>query len=466
MQTHGLSLDNREAGAALGAHGRTTWTPAELGTTLAARAQRPLAVVLSLQLVLSVALVFVMAVRSPGNVHPDEVFHFGAAVYFLKHWLPPAVGAPGTESSYSGYGFSYLNEADIAYWAFGKAAAVGAVVGIGTGLAMRALQVILYAGLVAWLMFRARRFPPALGFLLLTPQVWYVFSYINGDALPFALLTVLLVELGWPDSSVRRFLKGTQAKPTPGVFVVGALLGLLALSKLNYLVSFVFLGWAILWLRGEVRHWRRIAALAAIAAFIALPWLTYHAWVNDWETGKRVAEYSELVASPDMKPSAQASPSSFRYRALRTKGVSLWDVLVTLPWVELSFRSFCGLYGWMSVVADPWVYGTFGILYAALLAILVIPSLWRGSPRARSLLAGVMVCAALVVAQSAYRSWVYDFQAQGRYLFPILPMLFFYWRQCEAAPLRVPALVVTALLGTHGLLSFALIGIASLARIW
>jgi hypothetical protein len=45
-------------------------------------------------------------------------------------------------------------------------------------------------------------------------------------------------------------------------------------------------------------------------------------------------------------------------------------------------------------------------------------------------------------------------------------MLFFYWRQCEAAPLRVPALVVTALLGTHGLFSFALIGIGSLAWTW
>src|SRR5262249_23029336 len=203
-------------------------------------------------------------------------------------------------------------------------------------------------GLVVWMIRRARRFPPALGFLLLTPQVWYVFSYINGDALPFALLTVLLVELGWPDSSVRRFLRGDQAKPTPGVFVVGALLGLLAISKRNYPVSFVFIGWVILSLRTEVRHWNRILLLASTAAVIALPWITYHDWVNDWETGKRAAEYSEQMASPALKPSAQASPGSFRFRALRTKGASLWDVLVTLHWVKLSFRSFCGLYGWMN----------------------------------------------------------------------------------------------------------------------
>ena len=68
-----------------------------------------------------------------------------------------------------------------------------------------------------------------------------------------------------------------------------------------------------------------------------------------------------------------------------------------------------------------------------------------------------------MVAQSLYRSWTVNFQGQGRYLFPILPMLFFYWRQVEERALRTPALLVTALLGTLSLLSFALIGLAKLA---
>jgi Predicted membrane protein (DUF2142) len=462
MRSRSSSLENREVGQTLHALGRTSWTPAELGRTLAACAERPLAVVLSLQLVLSVALVLVMAMRSPGNVHPDERLHFEAARYFHEHWLPPAVGAPGTTSAYGGYGMSYLNEGDIVYWALGKAAVVGEALGLGTGLSMRTLQVLLYAGLVTWMRFRARRFTPALCFLLLTPQVWYVFSYINGDALPFALLTVLLVELASPDSRVRRFLNDTQMRPTAGVFVAGALLGLLALSKRNYLVSFVFVGWAILWLKNEVQSWRRIALLASIAAVVALPWITYHAWVNDWETGKRVAAYSELHATPDLKPSAQADPDSWPYRALRTKGASLWKVIVTLPWMEVSFRSFCGLYGWLNIAADPWVYRVFGALYIALLASLVIPSLRGTSPGAQPLLVGVLICATLVVAQSAYWSWVFDFQPQGRYLFPILPMLFFYWWQCESPSLRVPALAVAMLLGTLGLFSFATVALPGL----
>ena len=141
----------------------------------------------------------------------------------------------------------------------------------------------------------------------------------------------------------------------------------------------------------------------------------------------------------------------------------MWDVLVTLDWVGLSFRSFCGLYGWMSIAAPGWLYQVFAGLYASLLAIVIFPTVLRGSPNARLLLTGFQVCAMLVVAQSVYRSWVFDFQGQGRYLFPILPMLFFCWRQCEATALRLPALGVAVMMGGLGLLSFALIGLGALA---
>jgi len=425
------------------------------------RAQRVLAAVLVVELLASAVLVALMAVRSPINAHPDEVLHLVAGLYFRERWLPPPVGAADAATTYSGWGFSYLDEADIVYLAFGKVAAFGGAFGLAPPLTMRWFQVLLYWGLVAWMMLRARRFTPALGFLLLTPQVWYVFSYINGDALPFALLTVLLTELASRDSSVRAFLRGAQPRPTMGVLVFSGLLGLLLLSKLNYLVSIGFLGGVFLWLRNDVRHWKRPAAIALVAAAIALPWATYHAWVNDFQTGQKVVEYAEKVAAPNLKPSGQG-PNPFPFIALRAKGVSLWAVFTTLDWLGLSFRSFFGLYGWMSVVAAPWVYRVFSILYASLLAILILPVAARGIRRAQLLLLGVLIFVGLVLGQSVYRSWVYNFQGQGRYLFPALPMLFFYWRTCETVSLRVAALLVTALLGMHSIVSFALVGLVAL----
>ncbi len=429
--------------------------------TLAAavNGQHVLVVMLVCQLLASAVLVAVMAVESRINAHPDEELHLVAGLYFREHWLPPAVGARDTAATYSAWGFSYLDEADIVYLLFGKVAAFGQQVGLNPALAMRWFQVLLYWALIAWALARARTFAPMLGFLLLTPQVWYIFSYINGDALPFALLTVFLVELSRPDSSARAFVSGVQPKPSPGVFLASALLGLVLLSKLNYLVSIGFVGWAVLWL--GMRRWKRLALLALVAATIALPWAAYHSWVNDFQTGPRVVEYAERVAAPDFKPSGQGA-HPFPYIALRAKGVTLWQVLTTLNWVGLSFRSFCGLYGWMSFVADQWMYAVFAVLYTALLATLVLPVAARGPRRAQFLLLGVLVFAGLVLGQSVYRSWVYNFQGQGRYLFPVLPMLFFYWRTCEPASLRVPALVVIALLGMHSLMSFVLIGLGAL----
>jgi uncharacterized membrane protein len=344
---------------------------------------------------------------------------------------------------------------DVAHWLLGKAAAAGALFRATPAVAMRSLQVLLYVALVVWCLARARTFVPALGFLLLTPQLWYVFSYINADALPFLLFTGLILELGWPESGIRAFWRSREAGPTAGVFAVGVLLGLLLTSKLNYLVGVVFLGVILVWLRGEITH--------AVAVAIAAPWSCYHAWINDFQTSTKVAAYADQVAAPELKPSAFASPQSFPLIMLRAKGVPVSDLVTTLDWPGLSFRSFSGLYGWMTIVAVPWVYGVFGALDAALLVILALPVAVRRARSTQLLFLGVLACAALVVAQSLYRSWVVNFQGQGRYLFPILPMFFFYWRQCEERALRIPALLVASLLGTLSLLSFALIGLASLA---
>ena len=427
------------------------------------KVERALAVALLVQLLASVVLVFLMAAKSPIDAHPDEMLHLLAGRYFQTHWLPPPVGAPQTAGSYSLWGFSYLDMGDVAHWLLGKAAAAGALFRATPAVAMRSLQVLLYVALVVWCLARARTFVPALGFLLLTPQLWYVFSYINADALPFLLFTGLILELGWPESGIRAFWRSREAGPTAGVFAVGVLLGLLLTSKLNYLVGVVFLGVILVWLRGEITHWKRLTVPIAVAVAIAAPWSCYHAWINDFQTSTKVAAYADQVAAPELKPSAFASPQSFPLIMLRAKGVPVSDLVTTLDWPGLSFRSFSGLYGWMTIVAVPWVYRVFGALDAALLVILALPVAVRRARSTQLLFLGVLACAALVVAQSLYRSWVVNFQGQGRYLFPILPMFFFYWRQCEERALRIPALLVASLLGTLSLLSFALIGLASLA---
>jgi len=105
---------------------------------------------------------------------------------------------------------------------------LGRLLRLDPTLSMRSVQCLLYLVLVLLLARRSRIFPPAAGFLLLTPQVWYVFSYVHGDALPFALAMALALELA-----------GGRAASTPRSSA--CLLGLLAVCKLNYLVLCAFL---------------------------------------------------------------------------------------------------------------------------------------------------------------------------------------------------------------------------------
>jgi hypothetical protein len=424
---------------------------------------RALTLVLLSQLLASAVLVVVMASRSPINAHPDEDLHLAAGEYFVRHWVSPPVGAPGTARAYSHYGMSYLDSGDIVYWFLGKAAALGQGLGASPQASMRGFQVLLYLILVSWVLVRARTFVPALGFLLLTPQIWYVFSYVNGDALPFLLLAGVMLEFGWPESGARRYLDGASPRPSAGIVGVGALLGLLALSKLNYLVTLGFVAYVLVWLKRDTTSWKLLAIPLVVAAAIALPWVCHHALVNDFQTGRRVLEHAEKVAAPEMTPSMYANLNAFPFVGLRAKGVPLTLLFTRLNWLDLSFQSFSGLYGWMRIFAKPWVYATFAVLDALLVSVLVFPVLLRGLRSARFLLAGVLGVTGLVLVQSVYQSWVRDFQAQGRYLFPALPVLFFYWRQCEEPSLRRLALLVTALLGGLSLFSFGFVGLVNLA---
>src|SRR5262245_42765827 len=111
MRTQDLSLEHHEARIVrpLAALERSVDTRARGG-------QRLLAIVLLGQLALSCLLVVIMASRSPINAHPDEGLHLDAGRYFVDHWLPTAVGTPDAAPSYSKYGRSYVDEADIVYW--------------------------------------------------------------------------------------------------------------------------------------------------------------------------------------------------------------------------------------------------------------------------------------------------------------------------------------------------------------
>ena len=414
---------------------------------------------------------------------PDEYLHRAAARYYLDHWLPPKVGDAATLDSYSrNYGFSYINDTDFVYLFAGKFAALIAPLVSNHDLGFRLFNVFLLGVLAAFCGMRASAylvFAP----LALSPQVWYIFSYFNGDAFALFLAVLIAYQVVEPGSLFNRHLD------SPGVFrnlcgavLLGLLIGLLGLSKKNYyaflafvpvtiaLARFgrtsallaagtaiaaagVYLKWfeivraeawqlaacgAVLVLltivaRPSMRVVRanallKCALVCVVAAAVIVPRILWDVAQHGSLERKQAAinQVQEELAEPLYKPSRVYSQKADGYYGmdLRARGVPL-RALFAPPWSwhTMTFVSATGQYGWLEYSAGKLYYAMIGAGYLALLAAYA----WA-VVRARELAAGLMFLfvsafAALCVAVAIHHSWVNDFQAQGRYLFPIVAML-------------------------------------------
>jgi glucan phosphoethanolaminetransferase (alkaline phosphatase superfamily) len=89
----------------------------------------------------------------------------------------------------------------------------------------------------------------------------------------------------------------------------------------------------------------------------------------------------------------------------------------------MTFVSATGQYGWLEYSARKPYYVMIAAGYLALLAVYAWAVVRSRDVAARLTYLLVSVFAALSVAAAIHQSWVNDFQAQGRYLFPIAAML-------------------------------------------
>lgn len=361
----------------------------------------------------------------PGNF-VDEPSHVAAALHFahLGRWLPPDFASPAVAATILNiYGHSYLFDGDLAYVVLGKAALVLGWTGLDAVTALRLANLALFTGAavvaarllggMAWLLL-------ALAFM---PQVWYVAGYVNGDA---CALAVGLVAAGLTARVLRAEARAALLRWT---FAVIAVLGVLVLCKSNYLVvaglTALVVGARLCWKRALLGR----LLLPLLAGLLLVPvaalggrQLATQA-CNGWQAGERMTVIKEAHAADGWKPSQRGRPVLV---AGHTAGPErpLAQFALDRAWYLDSFRSLVGVYGSM-VYFHPalhylWMWG--GL--AMLLGLMVVGAGQDGGWRRAGLLAlGLVAIAGLVVAQSLGFTWTYDYQAQGRYLFPGIPLV-------------------------------------------
>lgn len=381
------------------------------------------------------ALAFVNAicwakVIPPGEA-PDEAGHFEVVAFESVFGRIPEFGVDdygaGTRLALDGYRtpyYAYSAQPGLAYIASAAAVRLLGELTAEPYLAARYPGAV-WAALMTLVVFAGTRamFPRESGAALLAavfvtcwPQLTLVFSYTNNDGL--TTLVCAAVVGHWHAGRA----KGWRSRD---VILLGFLAGLVLLNKPN---GFLLAGASMLVLAAEVPGgWLRRARSIGLACGATL------ATAGWW--------YLEAHSRYGWDLFAAARAESLReglgveWASARHFGLGLFETvygefpLYGEPWIVGTLRSAVGVLGEMTVHLPRGSYalvGSLSVLGLFGFALLTSHRGLRGENGERvdaTRLVSLSLLPALLLL-SLYRSWSFDYQAQGRYLFPaMLPFL-------------------------------------------
>jgi len=402
------------------------------------RASMPIRILLPFAVV--TCLILALALLTKFNAHPDEYLHFETARYFVNNWCPAALNNPVIAPTFSHYGFSYMHDLDASYFLMGKFIALFQGWLATPEIAARLFNVLLFVLLAVWVVRHlGRSLAPFI--LLISPQIWYVFSYVNGDAWALFVAMLIVVQLADQRSALQSYLESKRwsGASFQGALLFALLLALMIMAKRNYYLFLLFVAFVSAWTTLTQSGWparlhlmRRWGLIILLAAALFSPARIAHEALNGFDIPRLQLEQAEKYAAPHFKPSEIAAGTGARQLVLRKQGVPFAELFTERGWLVDSFKSFCGVYRWMSLKGSDYYYLLMWLLYATLVVLLfmrVVRLSWHDALFA----AGVLAVGCLVVLLSAYTSWTADYQPQGRYLFPILPMFAFLFHRYRDA---------------------------------
>ncbi len=307
----------------------------------------------------------------------------------------------------------------------------------------RLFGLVIFALLIAFSFYQKNFRPFALP-LLFSAQIWYLYSYTNSDGFALALTLFVAYQAASSNSLLTRFLCEHQpAKFALTAIGLGLMLGAMLLLKPNYYFFTLFLGLYLIWriatgaFPDRDRLWRRLLLLTLIAASLFAARVVMDVAANGWESAGMKANMQELHASASYKPSAPPERKNTMLD-LKGQGHSLGYLLVNARWFEKSFNSAFGVYGFTDFMASTNYYDLVRAISLIIVALLLLAVIKSPGHANLTLMIILALCAGGLITASIWSSWAIAFQAQGRYLFPILPMFsIVYYHARKYAPLNL-----------------------------
>lgn len=408
-------------------------------------------------------VVFLIGAFSQLGLHPDEWDVKACLDYGMTHFFPPHMLDPEVAGTYSGYGYTKLENYTWYFFIAGKVALLFKT--LFYGIAYYRIPNLILFGVLAILFVRnIRRKNWLMAAFGICVQAWYIFSYTTADALDFFFSFCIVWLLADENSLLYRTVDRQKLSPRdlPAFLLLGVLFGNIVLGKQCYwaMLPLVF---TVLLLRlifrkdpaarrALLRNYFIILGIffATVAFRAAFDVIHYGA---DKAAVKQTAaiEHADYDKNP-LTPLNEQNRSWHMY----ARGDSLMEVFRENPdWFSMTYKSFCGLLQDHSTAS--WYYWCMGGLYLALFAGAAFYSFRRGSTLSDRIIfaAGSLLMAGELFA-SVLNSWLIDSMAQGRYLLPDI-LIFGYLVS------RVPELTrqkwYRALLIAAGVLSVAYFGL-------
>lgn len=382
----------------------------------------------------AILLCFYIGGRSPFWLNPDEYEVRSAVRYYQTNWMPPDLRSDTIADAFAVYGTSRHSEFNIFYFLTGK---------IGQffedpALQSRWLNMGLFLVMAAIVIKYCKKYFALLFVLLLTPQLWFIYSYTTSDALDFFWGFLCIFQLMKEDSMLNHILEKTfSPKQIPGYLLLAFLFVNMFWAKVSFypILLFVFL---ILLIRlfekqGEERKrfLRKCLVLVGLtcAIFIIRYMITDFKYYGFDKYGV-YNEVMELRATYEYKPSTpphEQAGSIYLYN----KGVPLSVFFGEMRFNQDLFHTFAGFFGNYNFGMESWYYYVMGALYITLFGCLIFELVKMKNKQKWMEFVVVVVCIGIQYLLIFINGYFVDFQPQGRYMLPALLFVTYLVYACK-----------------------------------
>ena len=406
---------------------------------------------------------------NPFYLNPDEYHTLSAVNYYFSHFMPPDMRDPAIIDSYAIYGTTRHSEWTLFYFLTAK---------IGQFFADPIIRVRFFTTVTFCIMAgialkNVKKNWALSAMLLLTPQVWYLFSYCTSDSLDFFMSFLCMYEVMKKDSMLNRVLDEPFCKKQ---LLYMALLGLLFVQPLwgkpTFYVVLIFI-FLILLIRlfytpkteRKVLLYKYLGILGFTLGIFAIRYMiTDFPYYGLFGKYRVYMDMMEQTALPGYKLSTPALERAYSMSFME-KGVTLGELLTGFDFNKNLFRTFAGFFGSYAFGARDWYYMAIAVLYLAILAYLLVQAFRKRDSQTWWEIGAAALSMFIQYALIVYNAWVVDFQPQGRYLLPILFYTAYLIHRADSESQSKVLRILLCLTCLLSLYSFYTVGIPNLVSV-